>query len=57
MIVVLMVPSNFSHDKLVVTSGGWGGGRYKLLAKGQLQGCVVQYGEYSQYLVITVNGV
>ena len=57
MIVVLMVPSNFSHDKSVVTSGGWGGGRYKLLAKDQLQGCVVQYGEYSQYLVITVNGV
>ena len=30
-------------------------GRYKLL--GVRQGCIVQHGEYSQYFVITENGV
>ena len=30
--------------------------RYKLLGIRQAQGCNVQYGEYDQYSVITVNG-
>ena len=32
MIVVLTDPSNYSHDKSVVSSGELGGGRYRLLA-------------------------
>ena len=35
---------------------GVGSGRYKLLAIRQAQGCIVQYGEYRQYFVITVSG-
>lgn len=52
-------------DKLVVTGGErgrrgrWGlglGWRHRLLSVSQAQGCIVPYGECSQYFVITPHG-
>ena len=34
----------------------WGSGRHKLLDASQAQDCTVQYGKYSQFSVITING-
>ena len=50
------------ENKQEVTGGGergkmGGTGRYKLLGIRQAQGCIVQHEEYSQYFVITVNGI
>ena len=52
-----------TEDKVMVTGWGWRKihgcrrRRYKLLDIRQVQGCIVQHREYSQYFEITVDKV